>query len=59
MSNQNIKLSLTEIKRKIELSQLTKEEEVYYLVNFMDFSKKEAEKIVYLGENNNNGVLKD
>jgi hypothetical protein len=61
MARKEMKYNLDEIIKKIQLgTQLTKDEEVFYLVEGIGMKKKEAERTVYLGEHHEeSGVLRD
>jgi hypothetical protein len=61
MARKEVKYKLNEIIRKIQLGQqLTKDEEVYYLIEALGMKKKDAERTVYLGEHHEeSGILRD
>jgi hypothetical protein len=61
MARKEMKYNLDEIIRKIQLGQqLTKDEEVYYLIEALGMKRREAERTVYLGEHHEDpGVLRD
>ena len=61
MARKEVKYDLDTIIEKVQLGQsLAQEEEVFYLVEGFQMSKKEAERTVYLGTYDQEaGVLRD
>jgi hypothetical protein len=60
MANEKIAFDLDAILKKVQLGQqLTQDEEVFYLIKALDMKKEDAKRMVYLGEHQEPGVLRD